>query len=204
MATEGCVTRITLANGVVLDNALVRGAVNRLTGVAAELGAASDDRDYAVQELYALLLSWLHSLPAPVVNRPAPQGLGGAWRHSSRWVQLAARAGLPVKDYRRTSADPRAVLYSDPPLVPPGTPVQTVLVLAGHAAGPPVPRSIAEGCRRLAELASTTLLGVDLALDEEGAWTFAGATPLPDLISGGEPFLDLLAAVLRSAPGGAA
>jgi hypothetical protein len=198
VASDGCASRLTLADGRVLESGQVRGTLNRLTGVPAELFDGSADRDYAVQELYALLLSWLHSLPAPVINRPVPQGISGAWRHSSQWVQLAARAGLPVPGYRRTSADPRSALYADSPLFPAGTPTRTVLVLGGYTAGAPAPPGIAEGCRRLARMAGTSLLGVDFADGGTGAWTFAAASPLPDLRIGGEGFLDLLAAALRS------
>jgi hypothetical protein len=198
VASGGCRTRITLANGFVVESDQVRGVLNRIVGVPPWLFAGGDDRDYAFQELHALLLSWLHSLPATVINRAVPQGLCGAWRHNSQWVRLAARAGLSVPVYRRASTDRRAALFDDSPLFPPGTSTRTVLVLGGETFGSPVPPDVARGCRELARLAATSLLGVELTAGEDGAWTFAGASPLPELQSGGEPFLDLLAAVLRS------
>ena len=56
---------------------------------------------------------------------------------------------------------------------------------------------IRQGCRRLAELSHTALLGVEFTTSSAGPWTFAGATPMPDLRLGGEALLDALA----SAPG---
>ncbi len=91
-------------------------------------------------------------LPAPVVNRPAPEGPGGAWRHSSRWAESAALAGRPVKDDRWTSADRGPFRTRIPRLSDRGRPVQTVLVLAGHAAGAAVCGRSPKDGRRLAEL----------------------------------------------------
>jgi hypothetical protein len=196
IGSAGASTRITLASGLTLEQGQVRGVLNRLVGVTADFFAGSGDAEYAALEMHALLLSWLHSLPIPVINRPHAQGLAGTWRHGSEWVQLAARSGLPTPRYRQASADSRRDLYGETPLFPPGTATDTVLVLGGRTAGAPAPPTIAAGCIRLAELASTPLLGVDFALGESGPWTFAGATPLPDLRLGGEPFLDLLAAGL--------
>jgi hypothetical protein len=66
-------------------------------------------------------------------------------------------------------------------LFPSDTPVQTVFVVAGQAVGAPAPASILHGCRRLAELADTELLSIELVVGPTGAWTFAGASPCPDL-----------------------
>ena len=82
-------------------------------------------------------------------------------------------------------------------LVPPDTPVQTVFVVAGQVVGATLPRHIRHGCRRLAELSHTALLGIEFAAGSADPWTFAGATPMPDLRLGGEPLLDALAGALR-------
>jgi hypothetical protein len=84
-----------------------------------------------------------------------------------------------------------------PGIFPPGTPLRTVLVLAGQTAGAAAPEEILDGCRRLAQLAETPLLGIDFAAGPAGAWTFAGAGPAPDLRLGGDRFLDQLAAALQ-------
>lgn len=63
--------------------------------------------------------------------------------------------------------------------------------------GPALPRETRESCLRLAQLAETRLLGIELVSDtSSNSWTFAGATPMPDLRIGGEALLDALAAEL--------
>jgi len=92
------VVAIRLRDGRRIASDIPAAVLNRLSFLppAAPGQVAEDDRDYAVQEMNALSLSWLAALPGPVVNRPTPQGLGGAWRHPAHWIALAARAGLPV------------------------------------------------------------------------------------------------------------
>jgi hypothetical protein len=99
--------------------------LNRLVSVPDEMlrPAHPQDRDYVTQELTAFFLSWLYSLPPPVLNRPAPHGLCGSWRHRSQWVWLAARAGLPTPSYRQTSFDPGNERDWQESLLPPDTPV---------------------------------------------------------------------------------
>lgn len=58
-----------------------------------------DDRAYAQLEMYALLLSWLHSLPCTVINQVTPQGLSAREFSQYKWLILAQRAGLPVRNY---------------------------------------------------------------------------------------------------------
>jgi hypothetical protein len=77
------------------------------------------------------------------------------------------------------------------------TPVQTVFVVAGQVVGAILPRHIHHGCRHLAELSHTALLGIKFATGSAGLWTFVGATPMPDLQLGGEALLDALAGALR-------
>ena len=77
------------------------------------------------------------------------------------------------------------------------TPLGTVFVVADQVVGATLPRHIRHGCRRLAELSHTALLGVEFATSSAGPWTFAGATPMPDLRLGGEALLDALASALR-------
>jgi hypothetical protein len=68
----------------------------------------------------------------------------------------------------------------------------------GQVVGPDdMPAHIGEGCRRLAGLAGTELLGFNFGED----WTFAGATPWPDLSVGGEALLRALAAALQGERG---
>ncbi|MEZ4663441.1 MAG: hypothetical protein R2911_38355 [Caldilineaceae bacterium] len=104
---QGVTTHIRLADGAILDDRF--GAVfNRLQQVELPhfAGAAAADRAYALAEMQALLLSWLHSLPCPVINRASPQGLGGARRTHAQWLHLAHAGGLPVQAYH-FSTNPR-------------------------------------------------------------------------------------------------
>jgi hypothetical protein len=53
-----------------------------------------------------------------------------------------------------------------------------------------------DACVRLAALADTPLLGIELARGR-GGWSFVDASPWPDLTVGGEALLDALGAALR-------
>jgi hypothetical protein len=60
-----------------------------------------------------------------------------------------------------------------------------------------VPESTVNACSKLAEQAGTEMLGVELYAAEDGEWTFANATPYPDLSLGGRPLLQNLAQALN-------
>jgi hypothetical protein len=208
LGAAGDAVTIRLADGRTMCSDTLRGALNRLVSVppGAHIRAQPADRDYAMQELHALYMSWLRALPGPILNPPTGQCLSGEHRHASEWTALAARAGLPVSCYRQSSSDPRSAWGTDQSGAPqpwgqPARPVHTVLVVGGHVVGEAAPPAVQAGCRRLAHLVHTPLLGVDFAAGEAGPWTFVGATPAPDLRLGGEPLLDVLSAVLRSGVG---
>ena len=189
--------RLDLGDGRVLSSDQLFGVLNRLSWVPTERfdRVAGADRDYAVQEMNALFLSWMHALAGPVVNRPTPQGLGGNWRDPSMWTSLAFQAGLPASSYRQSCA---------------GDPMQngsrgwsasvvTVFVVANRVVAPPiVPAEVRDGCLRLANNARNALLGIDFvpAIDRGLEWV--AASPIPDLTRGGEPLIDALAEVLES------
>lgn len=194
---NGAGTVLTLADGRTLQGGEVRGTLNRLRSLPfAHLEhAAPGDREYARTELLALFASWLHALPPPVLNRPAPESLVGRDRHLSEWVWLAARAGLPTPPYAESS-DPAGAPAAGARPVPIFTPWRTVFVVAGRAVGE-APDGVLEGCLRLANLAETALLGIDFAATAAaGPWTFAGASPFPDLRLGGPALLDALSDAL--------
>lgn len=195
LGADGVSFRIKLANNLVITEANTRGVLNRLTYIDPQLFAVQDDADrlYATQEMTALFMSWLTALRCPVLNRPVAQGLSGSWRHPSEWTVLAAEAGLPTYAYRQTASHPAPEQSSGGM---PGVPVQTVFVVEGRTVshGLSIPPAIAEACSRLAALARVNLLGIELALDN--AWTFAGATPQPDLRHGGGGVLDALVSAL--------
>lgn len=178
-----------------LDGRDVRSVLNRLSFVPrAWTGAVGGpDREYAGQEMFAFYLSWLHALPEPKLNPPTPQGLCGNMRHPSAWVALAARAGLPVRPFRGNSVeDPAAAwrMQLDPA-------ASTVFAVGSTVVGcDALARPYGAACLRLAKAAGCPLLGMDFARDATGAWRMISASVSPDLMRGGEPLADALAAAL--------
>ncbi len=189
----GASVAITLRDGRVLDSAAPRPIVNRLSFIPLDgmRAHAGDDFGYAVQEMFALYLSWLHAWPSTVINRPTPQGLCGNHRHPSVWRTLGARAGLPTRPWQQSDGDAPEQAWMWMPAE------ATAFVLGKQVLLPPVlPERLTEGCRALAALADTALIGIDFARDELGEWEMIGASPLPNLALGGEPLVAALAAAL--------
>jgi hypothetical protein len=194
--------RITLADGRVINNQTVRGTLNRLTQVPLQQLAGAPDYDYATQEYAAFFMSWLYSMPQPILNPAAAQGLSGAWRHVSEWVSLAAQAGLQTPHYRQTSEDTIDERRERRSLFPAGSATTLFITVGDRVVGPSLPRETRDSCLRLAQLAEAPLLGIELVSDaSSNSWTFAGATPMPDLRVGGEALLDALAAALYKPKG---
>jgi hypothetical protein len=204
VGASGVCVDITLPDGSRIRNTDLRGVLNRIQYIppGSLLLIRPADRDYVLEELGTFFLSWLYALPRPMLNRPTPQGLSGQWRHVSEWLCLAARAGLPTANYRQSSHDLSQGIGIATSVVPPGTPVTTVLVVDGQVAGPPAPAHILEGCLRLGALSKTQLLGAEFTVGPGNRWTFVGATTHPDLRLGGDRLLDLLARALVAEPGG--
>jgi len=187
----GASTRVDLADGRVIDSAEVRGTLNRLTHVPPELVSALviEDRTYAHQELSALVLSWLASLPGPVVNPPSPRGLCGAWRPPAEWAVLASEAGLcPAPVRVDATADPALAPAGWQPW-PPFAPVAESVIVVGEEvfADRELDAATMDACRCLAVRAATPLLGLAFAGE-----SLVGATPLPDVRTGD----DLVAALV--------
>lgn len=193
-----CIT-VMLADGRTIKYDAVRGVLNRLAYLPQEHLALGDlaDRDYAQQELTAFYMSWLYAMPRPMLNVPTAQGLCGAWRHISEWIWLAGKAGLPTVPYRQSSFNGNKAEQARENLTSAQVPTNTVIVVNGHIVGASPPEHIKEGCRQLAELSGTGLLGIEFTTDGTASWTFAGATPLPDLRLGGERLLDVMASVFQ-------
>ena len=182
------------AGALEVNGERLRGVLNRLYTVPVPHWQSKEksDRDYVQQELIALFLSWLHALPCPVINRPAPQGLSGQWRCESEWVWLARQAGLAVAPYRQSAQDRIDEMKGERRLIPAGALAQTVIVAGEAAAGAVAPPPVIAACNRLAAIAGAELLGVDFIAGAAGPWTFAGASPMPFLTLGGEPLIELL------------
>src|SRR5215471_12436794 len=194
---RGAAFELELADGRRLSSRTVKGLLNRLSFLpsACLRRMGGPDRDYAVQEIYALYVSWLHSLAGPLLNPPTPQGLCGNWRHPSSWTALAVQAGLAAVPYRQSSKDDPTALWQGVADPAPAT----VFVVGDRIVMPAaVPRRLDEACRRLACAAGVNLLGIDLSLGADGQWRFAGASVMPDLMRGGEPVMDALAELFRA------
>lgn len=194
--TAACTLR--LACGDLLSSGDVQGVLNRLIGVPwawlRQIGGP--DRDYAAQEMQALYLSWLHTMPEPMLNRPTPQGLCGNMRHPSAWTALAANAGLPVRAYRQTCDDNPADAWQSAH----EQLGYTVLVVGPQVIGPDaLVRRYRTECLRLTHNAGCALLGIDFMKFPDGASRVTGASPLPELTRGGEALADALAETLGQA-----
>jgi hypothetical protein len=192
IGTAGARVHAELADGRVFASDRVHGVLNRLTvaPMSQLVFARPSDRDYALHEISAFFLSWLHGLDATMLNPPTPQGLGGRWRAPSEWLVLAARAGLATADFVRVSDPADGLVDEIPPTGQDGAQRVPVVVLREQVFGADVPESVTVGCANLAQLSATPLLGVEFAFD--GDWRFLTATPFPDLTLGGEALLDAL------------
>ncbi len=189
----GASIEITLGDGRRISSSEPTGVLNRLTYVPTERLAriAGTDRGYAIQEMNAFFMSWLQTMPGPMLNRPTPQGLGGAWRHPSIWAVLATQAGLPTASWRQSSADMVDVAWQTRP----GS--GTMFVVQDQVVGTfGLPHYLFEPCQTLAKLADTALLGIDFAMRDDAVWEVTGASPLPDLTRGGDALADTLASAL--------
>lgn len=200
VGVEGASITITLADGRTIRGRDVRGVLNRIDYTPPESLVLIRPRDqaYARQELYSFYLSWLSALPCPVLNRPTAGGLSGQWRHISEWIHLAARAGLPVPEYAESTRNPSSSLTFGVRFAPAKAPLTTAIVVSGSVVGAVVPDWLKPGCRRLAELAQTALLGVEFTVAPSQEWGFAGVSILPDLRQGGGPLLEALASALQN------
>ena len=185
-----CSVEIELADGRCLSDKDGAGILNRLSAVSAERlqAIAGAERDYALQEMHALFLSWLHALPGKMLNRPTTQGLGGNWRHPSAWALLAGQAGLESAPYRQSECiDPGA----DWGLVPHPDATTVYCVDGCLATTCELPSLPAEACLALGALAGDALIGIDL-LNDQDRWIFHSASPRPDLCKGGRPVIDAI------------
>jgi hypothetical protein len=192
LGSDNVTIDIKLSDGRRINNREIWGVINRLLYVPNEnlTFIHPSERNYIMHELTTFFISWLYALPKPVLNRPTPQGLSGYSRHISEWVWLAAQAGLPTPDYVYSDND---CLDVDSGYL---SSAYNVFVVGNQFVGELTPPNLQRGCLRLAELSKTALLGIKFAIGPYDTWTFAGATPFPDLRLGGQALLDTLAMVL--------
>ena len=200
LSATGDSTSFTLPDGRVIESQSVRGTVNRILAPATIQMTATvpEDRGYAAQEMFSFYVSWLKTLPEPILNVPTPQGLCGRWRHLSEWIGLAAQAGLQTPRYRMSSQDASGA--GQHTAIPAGQMVKTAVVLRDAVFGMDLPSDVAASGVRLAELAGVETLGIDFYHDnhdKKSQWTFASATPMPDFRLGGGPLIEKLSHILK-------
>ena len=198
VASEGSTVSFTTHAGPTLTDGAIRGVVNRLIAPPQQIldRAVPADRDYAMQEFTAFHLSWIHALRCPVLNRPTPQGLAGRWFHTSEAAIFANAAGLATPTYAQRDTDGAEAGYGS--LAPADAAISQIVVLDDEVFGAQVPQSVRDRCVRFARLAQTRLLGIDLFQSPDNGWTFACATPLPNLQLGGARFVEKLARTLQN------
>ena len=157
--------------GQVIPESSITGVLTRIEGVSPyELPHIVEvDRSYVAAEMSAFLLSWLHALDCPVVNRPMPGCLAGPPWRAPQW---AAAVGLTVAA----------------PLAEPTRGETTVTVVGAQCFGEATP-TLRVSSLRLARLAQVGLLSVRFDGD-----LFVSADAFPSLADPevAEAVLDLL------------
>lgn len=191
-------TVLTLRDGAAIQHDQIGVVFNRLRYVDMPRFHASEkiDREYAVMEMFALLLSWLKSLACPIINPISPQSLAGPNHSTLAWQHLAGKAGLPTARMRLTSSLRR---YAVPELVacPAGAPtlgnvpawliepwgdqIAQALVVGDQVLGN-TPDRLIPGCLKLASLSGVELLLIHFAsCERKEDWKFNGVDPVPSL-----------------------
>lgn len=102
---SGVTTELLLSDGTLLASRGLGLVFNRLRYVTMPhfASASEEDRNYAIMEMQALWLSWLASLPCPVVNQVTSVNSGIRECSHGEWLHLAGRAGLPTQGYHVTT-----------------------------------------------------------------------------------------------------
>lgn len=191
---QGASAEIFLGDGRCIASAAVRGTLNRVAALwFPPAYLASQDGDYALQEVLAMHISLLHCLPPPVLNRPTPQGLTGRMRYTPDWLVLAAKAGFATVPYTISSRHEGSPPDQDRTAMPAGAARHAVIVAARRVFGDPIATRAAAAACRLACLAQVELVGLWLGATPDGAWWFEAADLYPDLRTGGAELLDHLA-----------
>jgi hypothetical protein len=125
---------------------------------------APEDRNYVATEMTAFLLAWLTELECPIFNHPTPQCLSGpCWPHE-KWVQTAARIGIP------TASSRRRIRFSQESIgaARPECGGAMVTVVGGRHIGA-VDGALGRAARALADAAGAELLTVRFSDRESGA-----------------------------------
>jgi hypothetical protein len=215
-------TTLGLRDGTRIHSNDVGVVFNRLQYVCMPhfVGALVADREYAVMEMFALVLSWLAASRPRVVGVPSPEGLGGPAHRTLTWFYLASKAGLPTVPLKMTSSSRR---YSAPGLVsyfmdpmsggivaqpyPAGNvPAwgmgavnedrRSLLVIGDQVCGD-APADLKQPCIRLARLSGMQLLAIHFAssVEDHKRYVFTGVDPWPVIT---QEWVHLLVRLLES------
>ena len=210
LGENGVGSGIRLGDGFTLAAFQPTVVFNRLAFPSGPLfpGWSEVNRDYGGMELFALLLSVLHALACPVVNRPGPAGLAGPALGPLAWYARAAAAGLPVHETGATTSTRR---FPPPPAAQlrtglmrtldedacarlglhrplgyalPANEVADVLVVGTRVVGGIGP-ALDDACVRLAREAGAVLLGIQLARTSgDPQLRIINADPAPAMLCG--------------------
>lgn len=194
LGAEGCRNALTLRRLGPIDPRLLRGVLNRIDTLpeAHLMAMEASERHYVLQELQAVLASWLRALPCPVVNRPTAASLAGPTYHEAVWRHMAATAGLPVSE---RPLDP------DQPDSASAAPTVSTVVFRGRCYGTVPPPPFGTAILALAARSGADLLEVFLHAESDRGLVFSAATPFVALERGGSPLVRDLAATFGAAPG---
>ena len=179
---------VELAGGRRIDTRRLLGTLNRATRVdfPQVRQAAPADRAYVQSEMDAIFLAWLGALASPVFNPPQPSGWGGALLHPFAWALHAQRAGFATLPYRCGYSGLEIPVVQN-------SHITSHIVFAGRSF-PALSDDLQKAAERLSEGSGVPLLGIVLQWSADGHALFCGATPQPNLRTGGSVFLDALSA----------
>ena len=209
----GADTILTLRDGTEIRSDQIGIVFNRLQYVDMPHFALSEsaDREYAVMEMFALLVSWLKALPCKIVNRLSSQNLAGPIHSSLAWQRFAGKAELPTARIRLTSSLRR---YSASDLIPYPVGPSTIgnvpawmseplgqqrawAFVAGEQVLGDVSPQLKSGCLRLAALSGFEILLINFAsASTNWDWKFNGADPCPAVTHG--PMIDAIVTLLEA------
>lgn len=181
--------RYELQHGTASAQAVIEGRPvpqSRLAGVMTRLGCVTTadvphidavDRSYVAAEMQAFLVAWLQILPCPVLNRPSTICLAGNRWSPHKWVQTAARLGIPVTPIEQR-VDRRAHRRGRQPTAL-NAPVTDVTIVGSQTIGKASPRLVHQA-RMLGCAAGLDFVTVRFSSPMDDA-VFLGATLWPDL-----------------------
>jgi hypothetical protein len=140
------------------------------------------DRQYVAAEMNAFLVSWLSSLPCPVLNPPTALCLSGPNWRPEQWIMAAAREHIPVRAcYRRVaSSNPNGQQVAPVHDQRAKDAIIDITVVGERCFGTDDPY-ITGYAKRMARAARAPLLGARFGLAEESGPYFQAATLWPNL-----------------------